>query len=65
MMHETGDHNLGNNSNDNIVNGPIERYSIIIDVVCAGTFESEYAALFINCQKKFKRQSFYVMFFKT
>lgn len=46
-----GVHYLGNNSSDNVINGPIDCYSVIIDVVCAGTFESEYAALFISCKK--------------
>ncbi len=46
-----GVHYLGDNSDDSVINGPIDCYSIIIDVVCAGTFESEYAALFISCQK--------------
>jgi hypothetical protein len=46
-----GVHYLGDNSDDTTINGPIDCYSVIIDVVCAGTFESEYAALFISCQK--------------
>ncbi len=46
-----GVHYLGDTLDDTAINGPIDCYSVIIDVVCAGTFESEYAALFISCQK--------------
>jgi hypothetical protein len=39
-----GVHYLGDNCDDTAINDPIDCYSVVIDVVCAGTFESEYAA---------------------
>jgi hypothetical protein len=42
---------LGDNNDDTAINGPIDCASVIIDCVTAGTYESEYAALFISCQK--------------
>jgi hypothetical protein len=42
---------LGDNDNDTKINGPVECSSVIIDVVTAGTYKSEYAALFSTCQK--------------
>ena len=38
-------------ADDFAINGPIDCYSSIINVVCAGTWESESAAVFILCQK--------------
>ncbi len=46
-----GVHYLGDNADDTSINDPIDCYIVIIDVVCVGTFEWEYAALFISCQK--------------
>jgi hypothetical protein len=36
---------------DNAEDAGVNDNTIIIDVVCAVAFESEYAALFISCQK--------------
>ncbi len=42
---------LGDTADDSAINGPIDCYSSIINVVCAGTWESESAVVFILCQK--------------
>ncbi len=42
---------LGDIADDSAINGPIDCYSSIINVVCAGTWEPESAAVFILCQK--------------
>jgi hypothetical protein len=42
---------LGDTTDDTAINGHIDCSSVIIDVVTEGTYESEYYALYINCQK--------------
>jgi hypothetical protein len=41
---------LGNFNDDTAINGPMDCASVIIDCITAGTYKSEYAALFISCQ---------------